>query len=49
MLVPDRFEFARVFPQIPCDRVSIDDYMALMLKGAVLHPRVDAAKGGDAR
>ena len=49
MLVPDRFEFARAFPQIPCDRVSIDDYMALMLKGVVLHPRARAVKGGDAR
>ena len=47
VLVPDRFEFARTFPQIPCDRVSIDDYMALMLKGSVLHPRGAAAKGGD--
>ena len=47
VLVPDRFEFARAFPQIPCDRVSIDDYMALMLKGSVLHPRGAAAKGGD--
>ena len=47
VLVPDRFEFARTFPQIPCDRVSIDDYMALMLKGSVLHPRAGAAKGGD--
>lgn len=49
VLVPDRFEFARAFPQIPCDRVSIDDYMALMLKGVVLHPRARAVKGGDAR
>lgn len=49
VLVPDRFEFARVFPRIPCDRVTIDDYMALMLKGSVLHPRGAAAKGGDAR
>ena len=47
VLVPDRFEFARTFPEIPCDRVSIDDYMALMLKGSVLHPRAGAAKGGD--
>lgn len=49
VLVPDRFEFMRAFPQIPCDRVSIDDYMALMLKGAVLHPRAAAQEGGDAR
>ena len=49
VLVPDRFEFMRAFPEIPCDRVSIDDYMALMLKGAVLHPQGSARKGGDAR
>ncbi len=49
VLVPDRFEFMRAFPQIPCDRVSIDDYMALMLKGAVPHPRAAAQEGGDAR
>lgn len=47
VLVADRFSFARAFPEIPCDRVSIDDYMALMLKGSVLHPRTGAAKGGD--
>lgn len=49
VLVPDRFEFMRAFPQIPCDRVSIDDYMALMLKGAVLHPRAVVREGGDVR
>ena len=49
VLVPDRFGFMRAFPEIPCDRVSIDDYMALMLKGAVLHPQGSARKGGDAR
>lgn len=49
VLVPDRFEFMRAFPEIPCDRVSIDDYMALMLKGAVLRPHGSARKGGDAR
>ncbi len=49
VLIPDRFEFMRAYPDIPCDRVSIDDYMALMLKGAVLHPRGGARKGGDAR
>ena len=41
--------FPIVFPQIPCDRVSIDDYMALVLKGTVLHPRDGVQKGGDAR
>lgn len=49
VLVPDRFAFARAFPQIPCDRVSIDDYMAFVLKGAVLHPRAAAQEGGDAQ
>lgn len=49
VLVPDRFEFMRAFPEIPCDRVSIDDYMALVLKGAVLRPRGSARKGGDAQ
>ena len=49
VLVPDRFEFMRTFPQIPCDRVSIDDYMALVRKGAVLHPCVGTQEGGDAR
>ena len=49
VLVPDRFGFMRAFPEIPCDRVSIDDYMALMLKGAVLRPHGSARKGGDAR
>ena len=49
VLVPDRFEFMRAFPQIPCDRVSIDDYMAFTLKGVELRPRGAAKKGGDAR
>lgn len=49
VLVPDRFAFARAFPDIPCDRVTVDDYMALMLKGAELHPGASAAKGGDLR
>lgn len=49
VLVPDRFEFMRAFPQIPCDRVSIDDYMALVLRGTVLHPRAGVQEGGDAR
>ena len=35
VLVPDRFAFAESFPQIPCDRMTIDDYMALTLKGGV--------------
>ena len=35
VLVPDRFAFAENFPQIPCDRMTIDDYLALTLKGGV--------------
>ena len=35
VLVPDRFAFAENFPDIPCDRMTIDDYMALTLKGGV--------------
>lgn len=33
LLVPDRFAFARAFPAIALDRASIEDYMALSLKG----------------
>ena len=33
VLVPDRFAFARVFPDIPIDAATIEDYMTLMLKG----------------
>ena len=35
LLVPDRFAFAENFPQIPVDRMTIDDYMSLILKGGV--------------
>ena len=35
VLVPDRFAFAENFPQVPCDRMTIDDYLALTLKGGV--------------
>lgn len=35
VLVPDRFAFAEMFPNIPCDRMTIDDYMSLTLKGGV--------------
>lgn len=48
VLVPDRFAFASAFPQIPCDRMTIDDYMMLMLKGEVL-PRGGSALRGDER
>ncbi len=45
VLVPDRFAFAQAAPDIPCDRMTIDDYMAFMLKGAVLPGAF--LKGGD--
>ena len=35
VLVPDRFAFAENFPEIPCDRMAIDDYLTLTLKGGV--------------
>ena len=35
VLVLDRFAFARQFPHIPVDRMTIDDYMVLTLKGGV--------------
>ncbi len=35
MLVPDRAELKRAFPDVACERASIDDYMMLMLKGEV--------------
>lgn len=31
--VPDRFAFAESFPDIPCDRMTIDDYLHFMIKG----------------
>ena len=33
VLVPDRFEFAEAFPEVSCDRASIDDYLHFILKG----------------
>ena len=33
VLVPNRFEFAQAFPEVPCDRTSIDDYLHFILKG----------------
>lgn len=47
VLVPDRFAFASAFPQIPCDRMTIDDYMMLMLKGEVLPRGGSASRGGE--
>ena len=35
LLVPDRFAFSEKFPQVPVDRMSIDDYLTLTLKGGV--------------
>lgn len=34
VLVPDRRDVLEAFPEIPCDRATIDDYLRLMLKGA---------------
>lgn len=34
VLVPNRREAFEAFPEIPCDRATIDDYLRLMLKGA---------------
>lgn len=33
VLVPNRFEFAVAFPEIPCDHASIEDYLHFTLKG----------------
>ncbi len=35
VLVPDRFDFKKAFPEIDCDRCTIEDYMRIMLKGEV--------------
>ena len=34
VLVPNRRETLEAFPEIPCDRATIDNYLRLMLKGA---------------
>ena len=34
VLVPNRREVLEAFPEIPCDRATIDDYLRLILKGA---------------
>ncbi|MDO4501713.1 MAG: ABC transporter ATP-binding protein [Coriobacteriia bacterium] len=36
VLVPNRFEFAEAFPEVPVDRASIDDYLTLTLRGEQL-------------
>lgn len=33
LLVPDRFAFTRAFPDLVCERISIEEYMTLILKG----------------
>lgn len=35
VLVSNRREALEAFPEIPCDRATIDDYLRLMLKGAL--------------
>lgn len=35
VLVPDRVAFLQALPDIPCDRMTIDDYLAFVLKGGV--------------
>ena len=35
LLVPDRFAFGERFPDVPVDRMTIDDYLTLTLKGGV--------------
>ena len=35
LLVADRFVFAQQFPEIACDKASIEDYMQLVLKGDI--------------
>ena len=35
VLVPDRFAFAQAFPEIPCDRATIDEYLQFALQGTV--------------
>lgn len=35
VLVPDRYAFARAMPGVPCDRMTIDDYLSFVLKGGV--------------
>lgn len=36
LLVPDRFDFARAFPELTIERASIEDYMTLALRGESL-------------
>ena len=34
ILVPDRFAFAQAFPDVTCDRTTIEEYLQFALKGA---------------
>ena len=36
VLVPDRFGFARAFPDIPCDPISIEEFMTFHIRGEEL-------------
>lgn len=47
VLVCDRFACQRAFPEIPCDRISIDEYMTMMLKGESVHAGVAPKRGGE--
>lgn len=47
VMVLDRFGFASAHPEIPCERMTIDDYMAFILKGSTLKAR--DSKGDDRR
>ena len=35
LCVPHRYDFLRRYPEIPCDRMTIDEYMTFILKGGV--------------
>lgn len=35
-LVPDRFAFTRMFPNIACDRCTLEEYLSITLKGETL-------------
>lgn len=36
LLVPDRFAFSRVFPDVPVDKATLEEYLTLRLKGEKL-------------
>ncbi len=35
LCVPHRYDFLQRYPEIPCDRMTIDEYMTFILKGGV--------------